>query len=138
MASKVPPKLLEEQLLALEAAIREHGFWHGGGLCLTFAAVAEAVWPDVFRDTPVPGLALEVPGSTPERLQQLIERGEANQSLFPPADRDLERLQQLLAARAKLGRTRKDRRKHYEVVVESHHGLKVREQGTGERGKDGG
>ena len=138
MATKAPPKLLEEQLLALETALREHGFWHAGRFALPFTAVAEAVWPDVFRDPPVPDLAVEMPGGTPERPQQLIERGEANQSLFPPADRDLERLQQLLAARAKPGRTRKDRRKHYEVVVESHHGLKVREQGTGERGKDGG
>ena len=123
--SSSPPELLEELALRLQVAVEQHGFWHLGRICFQFAPVAEALFPDLFRDPPTPDLAVELPGGTPERLQQLIERGEANRSLVPPADRDLERVQQLLAARAKSGRTRKDRRKHYEVVVESHDGAKA-------------
>jgi hypothetical protein len=121
--------LLEEQLFALETALQQHGYWHQGRLVLEATAVAEAVWPEVFRDPPGPDLALAAPGNTPKRLEELIARAEANSPLFATADRDLEMLERL-AARLKPGhQVAASPAKHFEVVLETHEGPKTADRG---------
>jgi hypothetical protein len=115
----------------LEAVYQEHGFEHEGRTCVPFEEVARAVAPDAFDSPPEPDAAFQMPGGTPERLAELQSRAATGQAVFTRADCDAPEDSRLAAmlkpARAPNtdGRTRAiGRLKHYQVVMETHTGVK--------------
>src|SRR5262249_60590252 len=79
-----PPQLQEEMAERLTAAASQHGFWHGGRLCVPFTACAEAVLPGQFAQPAEPDQALEMPGGTDARLDVLLRRAAAGQESNNP------------------------------------------------------
>jgi hypothetical protein len=129
-----PAKLLEDIAERLTIALQLHGYWctcQGTKRLSVYAtSYLQATIPEHFCHPPRPDKTQTVPCGTPERLKQLIKRGEQGQHILPIADQDLEALERLGAMlRQTKGkrddrRRNKDRRKNYQVVIETHSGVK--------------
>ena len=129
-----PAKLLEDMAERLTIALQLHGYWctcqGTKRLSVHATSYLQATIPEHFCHPPRPDKTQTVPCGTPERLKQLIKRGEQGQHILPIADQDLEALERLGAMlRQTKGkrddrRRNKDRRKNYQVVIETHSGVK--------------
>ena len=107
------PLAPEEIADRLQAALEKYGWWQGDRLVVHAIHLLEAVLPEQFADPPI---------SVPDAAIDALQPGGTL------ADRDLHALERLGAMLKKGPRSRRDHRKHYQVVVETASGPGPREK----------
>jgi hypothetical protein len=107
MSSLENNDLVERLVEGWQAALEKLGFCYRVRAYLSFDAAPEAWFLAQFSDRAGPDAAIALPDATQQ--QDLIARAESSRMLFAHADHDAETTERRI-----------DRRRQYQVVVETH------------------